>query len=96
MLGEALRLIRVFHDKKLYELSKEIGVSPGYLSEVERGIKKPTLDLLGKYAKAFNTKPSVILFFAEDLDKEKKRGSTKVKLRNKLLKFLKFMDEKVD
>ncbi len=96
MLGETLRIIRVFHDKKLIELSKEIGISPGYLSEIERGKKKPNLELLEKYAKVFKTKPSVILFFSEDLDKEKKRGSLKIKIRNRLMKFLKFIEEKTD
>lgn len=96
MLGETLRIIRVFHDKKLIELSKEIGISPGYLSEIERGKKKPNLELLEKYAKVFKTKPSVILFFSEDLDKEKKRGSLKIKIRNRLVKFLNFIEEKTD
>lgn len=96
MLGETLRIIRVFHDKKLIELSKEIGISPGYLSEIERGKKKPNLELIEKYAKVFKTKPSVILFFSEDLDKEKKRGSLKIKIRNRLVKFLNFIEEKTD
>ena len=66
MLGEALRLIRVFHDKKLVDLAKELDISPGYLSEIERGKsnKKPSLELINRYAQVFNTKPSVILFFS--------------------------------
>ena len=33
MIGEALRLIRVFHDVKLNELAEQLDVSKGYISE---------------------------------------------------------------
>ena len=51
MLGEALRLIRVFHDVKLNELAEQLGVSKGYISEIESQKKKPSLDLIEKYSK---------------------------------------------
>lgn len=94
MLGEALRLIRVFHDRKLVDLAKELDISPGYLSEIERGKsnKKPSLELINRYAEVFNTKPSVILFFSEEIDKEKNRGPLKIKIRNQLLKFMKIFE----
>ena len=84
-LNQALRLIRVFHDQSLSELSKQMNISVGYLSEIESGKKNPSLDVIRKYAKAFNTTESAILFFAENIKTDSK---TKTALRNNILKFL--------
>lgn len=90
MIGEALRLIRVFHDKKSTELAKELGISSSYLSEIESGKKQPSLELVNKYAEIFNTSSHSILFFSDELDKNK--GPFKVSMRNKILKFLKAVE----
>ena len=92
MLNEALRLFRVFHDKKLSELASELGISPSYLSEIESGKKPPSMELIKKYAKIFKTSPSSILFFSEELDKDKKRGKIKISIRNKMIKFMKSLE----
>ena len=88
MLNECLRLFRVFHDKKLIELAEELEISPSYLSEIESGKKQPPIELINKYAKIFKTTPSAILFFAEKLDKNKKRGGLKTSIRDKMVKFM--------
>jgi transcriptional regulator with XRE-family HTH domain len=93
-LNEALRLIRVFHDKKIKELSDEIGVSSGYISDIEKNKKKPSMDIIQKYADYFNTTPSALLFFAEELDEEKCRSPFKISIRNKILKFLQAIEDK--
>jgi len=90
MIGEALRLIRVFHDKKSTELAKELGISSSYLSEIESGKKQPSLELINKYAEVFRTSSHAILFFSDDLDKD--NGKFKVSIRNKILKFLKAIE----
>lgn len=68
MLGEALRLIRVYHDLKQKEAAARLGVSNSYISEIERGDKTPTLAVIEKYAQAFDMPVSSIMFFAENLD----------------------------
>lgn len=40
-------------------------VSPSYLSEVERGLKRPSTDVLAKLAGAFGMLPSQLLEFVE-------------------------------
>src|SRR3546814_14803062 len=45
MLGEALRLIRVYHDLKQKQAAERLEVSKSYLSEIERGLKAPTRDI---------------------------------------------------
>ena len=67
MLGEALRLIRVFHDLKQNELARQLGVSQSHLSDIERGEKTPSQELVSKYAELFELPVSSIWFFDEQL-----------------------------
>ena len=53
MLSEALRLIRTFHDLKQKQLAEQIGLSRSYISEIEKGHKIPTLDVIEKYSTRF-------------------------------------------
>jgi transcriptional regulator with XRE-family HTH domain len=91
MLGEGLRLIRVFHDYKTTDLAKELDISAGYISEIESGKKTPSIETLKKYAEFFNTSVSAIIFFSEDLDTSQK-SSFKSRTRNNLIKFLKIIE----
>lgn len=68
MIGEALRLIRVFHDLKQKQAAEKLGLSTSYLSDIERGERTPTLETVERYAREFNMPVSSILFFAENLD----------------------------
>ncbi len=88
-LNQALRLIRVFNDMTLSELSEQTKISIGYLSEIESGKKNPSLDVIHKYAVAFKTTESAILFFSENIQTDSK---TKAALRNNILKFLKTLE----
>lgn len=67
MLGEALRLIRVFHDRKQVDLANELGISQSHLSDIERGVKSPSQDLVARYAEVFDLPVSSIWFFDEQL-----------------------------
>ena len=67
MLSEALRLIRVFHDLKQTELARRLGVSQSYLSDIERGRKTPSNELVARYAEEFDLPVSSIWFFDEKL-----------------------------
>ncbi len=68
MLHRALRLIRIFHEITQKELAQQLGISPSHVSEIEAGKKKPSYDLLEKYASYFNVPVSNIIFFSEYLD----------------------------
>lgn len=46
-------------------LAEASGVSPSYLSEVERGLKRPSTDVLAKIAEAFGMLPSQLLEYVE-------------------------------
>jgi len=88
MIGEALRLIRVYHDIKASDLAKQLGISSSYLSEIENQKKTPSIELINKYADIFNTKPSSILFFHEQLQDEilKEKDSPYSQLKGKFTK----------
>ena len=62
-LNEALRLIRVLHGTKVKELSESLKISAGYISDIENGNKKPSIDLIEKYAEFFHTFTPLLLEF---------------------------------
>lgn len=68
MINDALRLLRVFHDTKQVTLCEELGLSRSYLSEIESGKKKPTLEIVNKYAEYFQITPSSLMLFSEEID----------------------------
>ena len=75
MIGEALRLIRVFHDIKQSELAGRLEISQSHLSEIERNKKKPSNDLVEQYSKEFGLPVSSIWFFNEHLDGNVRPGA---------------------
>ena len=98
MLSEALRLIRVFHDLKQYELAERLKISNSHLSEVERGKKIPTIELINRYSDEFGIPSSSILFFAENLDEESNRenesGRVRRTISRKVINFLQLIEDR--
>jgi transcriptional regulator with XRE-family HTH domain len=66
MIGEILRSIRLFHEVKVSELASEFSISQGYLSDIERGIKQPSIEILTLYSKKFDIPLYGILFLHEN------------------------------
>lgn len=91
MIGEALRLIRVFYDLKQTEAASRLGISQSYLSEIEKGTKVPSLDLLRKYSEIFDLPQSSIMYFAENLDRPDKPAAY---VAGKILSLLQFIEQK--
>lgn len=97
MLGEALRLIRVFHDRKQVELAKDLGISQSHLSDIERGEKTPSQDLVAKYAEVFDVPVSSIWFFDEQLTsgaKSKTLDRARGVISGKVLDFLRIIERR--
>lgn len=94
MINEALRLIRVYHDMKQTEAAEKLGISRSYISEIEKGIKTPTLDLISKYAQTFNVPSSSIMFFSESLDSGKTHEQARNLVASKIISLMKFLEEK--
>lgn len=96
MINEALRLIRVFHDLKQNELAERINVSNSYISEIEKGTKTPSLDLIQKYAEEFKVPVSSIIFFAEELPNAKAGEKIRSRIAGKVINILELIDRKAD
>jgi transcriptional regulator with XRE-family HTH domain len=61
LIGESLREERVAQSRTLREVSKAARVSLGYLSEVERGQKEASSELLASICSALDLPLSVVL-----------------------------------
>lgn len=96
MINEALRLIRVFHDLKQFELAERLGISKSHISEIEKGSKTPSLDLIERYAQEFRIPVSAIMFFAEELPTAKRGEAARTKIASKVVDLLKFIERKAD
>lgn len=68
MIGEALRLLRIFNGYKSAELAQKLEISQSYVSEIENSKKRPTMEILDKYANVFGMKISTLMLFAESLE----------------------------
>lgn len=96
MLNQALRLIRTYHDFSQTELCSELGVSNSYLSEIESGKKQPTLELLKKYSEMFDIPLSSILFFSENLDKQKSSDKIRKNIAGKIISMLEWNENRIN
>lgn len=95
MINEALRLIRVFHDMSQKEAAQKLGLSQSYLSELEKdGRKVPTIEVLKKYADAFDIPVSSIMFFSESLETKSFHAKTQRYVSTKILKLLDYIAAK--
>lgn len=97
MIGEALRLIRVFHDLKQVDAACSLGVSKSYLSEIESGKKEPSLDLLKKYSDSFSIPLSSILFFSESIEGNGKIAEgSRLFVADKIINILNFLSSRAE
>jgi ribosome-binding protein aMBF1 (putative translation factor) len=63
-IGARIKSIRLEADLSLRALAMKSNMSPTYLSEVERGLRSPTSDLLVRLSYFMNVSPS--FFFTDE------------------------------
>ncbi|MCH4091856.1 helix-turn-helix transcriptional regulator [Acetobacter sp.] len=88
MIGDALRMIRVFHDLSQKDAAEKLEIAPSFLSEIEKGKKKPTLDLLKRYANEFKMPVSSIMFFSEEMANASRSEKLRLTVSSKVLSLL--------
>ena len=67
-IGAALRRRRVMQQRTLRDVAAAAGVSLGYLSEVERGVKEPSSELLSAICRALDARlPDLLVEVADAL-----------------------------
>ena len=67
-LGDYLREQRVSAQLSLRQLAEQTGVSNPYLSQIERGLRKPSAEVLQQLAKAFRISAEQLYVHAGILD----------------------------
>jgi transcriptional regulator with XRE-family HTH domain len=67
------------------ELAKELDISSAYLCQIESGKRKPTLDLIEKYAKLFEVPMSALLLFSERLESSTLKEKSRAYVANRML-----------
>ena len=55
VLGRRLRALRQESGEKLVDTARRAGISPQYLSEIERGLKEPSSEMIAAIAGAHGT-----------------------------------------
>lgn len=68
MINEALALARMYWGLSQVEMAEELGVSQAMVSEIERGSKAVSMDMLDRYSLALDVKKSQLMFFAEEIE----------------------------
>jgi transcriptional regulator with XRE-family HTH domain len=87
-LNKTLRLVRVYHDLTQVETARRVGLSKSYVSELEAGNKKVTIEVLEKYASAFKLPISSLMLFAEHSEDRNFAEDIRVYVAGKVLKML--------
>ena len=65
-IGTVLRALRVKKGLSQEQLGFKAGLHRTYVSQLERGLKSPSLNSLGKIAKVLGVKASKIMALAEE------------------------------
>lgn len=88
MINNALRLLRLYLGLSQKELSNELEISQSMISEIEKGSKGVSMEILEKYSTQFDVRMSKLLFFAEELDGEPVKTKGKLIVANRVIKLL--------
>ena len=92
MYHRALKLIRQYHRMSQVELAEKIDLSKSFISELESGSKKASIDVLERYAELFRIPVSSLLLFAEKTDQSDFAEHSRVFAANKVLKMLEWLE----
>ena len=65
-IGEGIKRLRKIHQQRQGVFAKGIGITQSYLSQIERGHRKPSTELLEKIAEYINMPLPVMLWFCID------------------------------
>jgi len=78
VLGQRLRALRLDQQETLSETAGRAGISPQYLSEIERGRKEPSSEMIAALAGALGTTLTVLTEqVATDLRRQRATGASR-------------------
>jgi transcriptional regulator with XRE-family HTH domain len=88
MINEALRLIRLYWGYSQIDLSNELELSQSMISEIERGTKQVSMEVLERYRRKLGVRMSQLMFFAEEIEGEPPQKRGKLIIANRVLQLL--------
>lgn len=91
MYSRALKLIRDYHRLSQTELANRLGLSKSYISELETGSKKASLEVLERYADKFAIPMSSLVLFAERMENSNIADRTRLFAADKVLRMLEWL-----
>ena len=68
-IGKTIRNIRNKEEMTQDQLSEYVGISPGYLSKIEGGFAKPSLEILFSIAESLGVTLNDLIYSRLDIDK---------------------------
>ena len=70
-VGKRIKLVRQRNGLTQDQLAERVGLSPKYISGIERGVENPTMDNLIRLAKVLEVEPYDLFLFGESEENEK-------------------------
>lgn len=67
-IGEVLRLLRVANDLSITALSERTGISKSYITEIGKGKKNPSNNILLEYCDGLNISIDSLLYLFKDTE----------------------------
>jgi len=77
-LGSFIRQQREIAQQSIRDLAKRAGVSNPYLSQIERGLRKPSADILQQIARALEISAETLYERAGRLDPKESQGNAMI------------------
>lgn len=81
MLGEAIRIARVFQGMSQQDLAKAMDISNGFLSQIESGAREPSQETLRSAGAALGVPVSSLLFFSEQMQSREGISEAEARIR---------------
>lgn len=70
-VGRRIKTVRQGKELTQDQLAEQVGLSPKYISGIERGVENPTMDNLIRLAKVLGVEPYDLFLFGESEESEK-------------------------
>ena len=70
-VGKRIKIVRQRNGLTQDQLAEQVGLSPKYISGIERGVENPTMDILLRVATMLGVEPYDLFLFGESEESEK-------------------------
>lgn len=93
MNNRALKLVRQYHRMSQAGLAEKLELSKSFISELEAGNRKPSIDVLEKYADHFKLPLSSLMLFSEQIEAKDWHHRSRNFVASKVMNMLEWLEE---